>query len=102
MEHIKLPPVNPTAAQELDILKLAAESARVSPKTSVVDISLEEILDSTGSIYKLCNLAAKRALELSEGAPKLVSVESTKLTTLALAEIRAKKVKYKVREKENN
>lgn len=36
------------------------------------EIPLEKLLERVGSMYKLVNLAARRALELSEGSPKLV------------------------------
>ena len=56
---------------------------------------------SEGSIYKLVNLAAKRALEIAEGQPKLVEASaSVKPSTVALNEIadgkiHAKKIKQK-------
>lgn len=62
----------------------------------------ENMLDkSEKSIYKLVNLAAKRALEIAEGQPKLVDDKATvKPSTVALHEIsngkiEAKKVKAK-------
>lgn len=62
----------------------------------------ENMLDkSEKSIYKLVNLAAKRALELAEGQPKLVEDKTgTKPSTIALHEIangkvEAKKIKAK-------
>jgi len=56
---------------------------------------------SEGSIYKLVNLAAKRALELAEGQPKLVEANvAMKPSTVALQEVahgkvQAKKLKQK-------
>lgn len=51
---------------------------------------------SEGSIYKLVNLAAKRALEIAEGQPKLVDVNAAfKPSTVALYEISANKVQAK-------
>ena len=51
---------------------------------------------SEGSIYKLVNLAAKRALEIAEGQPKLVDVSAAlKPSTIALCEISAGKVQAK-------
>ncbi len=48
---------------------------------------------SEGSIYKLVNLAAKRALEIAEGQPKLVNLDvSIKPSTIALHEIAGGKV----------
>jgi DNA-directed RNA polymerase omega subunit len=60
-------------------------------------ISLQELLDkSKGSVYKLVVMAARRALEIAEGMPKLVSADSgTKPSTIALDEIRQGKVKVK-------
>ena len=58
-------------------------------------IPSEGFLDKTGSVYKLCILASKRALELNEGAEKLVKVDSGKLSTIALEEIKQGKIKYK-------
>ena len=48
---------------------------------------------SEGSVYKLVNLAAHRALEISEGQPKLVASRSEeKATEIALREIAEGKV----------
>jgi len=57
----------------------------------------ERLLDkSMGSIYKLVILASKRALEIAEGAPKLVNDDaSVKFSTVALHEIAAGKVEAK-------
>ncbi|MFH0855567.1 MAG: DNA-directed RNA polymerase subunit omega [Candidatus Omnitrophota bacterium] len=57
----------------------------------------EDMLDKSGqSIYKLVNLAAKRALEIAEGQPKLVEDKaSTKPSTVALHEISGGKVEAK-------
>jgi DNA-directed RNA polymerase omega subunit len=68
-------------------------------------VGLERLLDKTdNSIYKLVILASKRALEIAEGQPKLVAVNSTtKPSTVALHEIAEGKVKYKrMKPKENN
>ena len=55
----------------------------------MVYIELEKLLDkSNGSVYKLVILAAKRALEIAEGQPKLVEAHSSvKPSTVALQEI---------------
>lgn len=56
---------------------------------------------SEGSIYKLVNLVAKRALEIAEGQPKLIEANpSVKPSTVALREVaggkvQAKKIKQK-------
>jgi DNA-directed RNA polymerase omega subunit len=60
-------------------------------------VALEDMLDkSDNSIYKLVILASKRALEIAEGQPKLVNVDSSlKPSTIALHEIAKGKVRYK-------
>jgi len=60
-------------------------------------VALEDMLDkSDNSIYKLVILASKRALEIAEGQPKLVDVDSSlKPSTIALHEIAEGKVRYK-------
>ena len=59
---------------------------------------LEDFLKQTPSVYKLVILAAKRAMELNDGAPKLVQVEAAKVSTIALEEIRQGKVAYEAME----
>ena len=63
------------------------------PKTPI-----EELLKQCPSIYKLVVVAAKRAKELAEGAPKLIETDIKKITTIALEEIRQQKVLYKPNE----
>ncbi|MCM8778205.1 MAG: DNA-directed RNA polymerase subunit omega [Candidatus Omnitrophica bacterium] len=63
-------------------------------------VPLEKVLKNVESIYKAVNLASKRAIELNEGAPKLVNVNSTKLSSIALEEIMQGKIKYKKIKKE--
>lgn len=60
----------------------------------MVYVPLEEMLDkSNGSIYKLVILAAKRALEIAEGQPKLIKIaDSVKPSTVALMEISGNKI----------
>ncbi len=65
-------------------------------------VERDKMLDkSEKSIYKLVNLAAKRALEIAEGQPKLVADSAAvKPSTVALHEIadgkvQAKKIKTK-------
>ncbi len=65
-------------------------------------VERENMLDkSERSIYKLVNLAAKRALEIAEGQPRLVDDKADiKPSTIALHEIAegrvwAKKIKAK-------
>jgi len=60
------------------------------------EISLERLLEKTGSIFKLSNMAAARAMELNSGMKKLVDAEpSEKVTTIAIMEIANDKVKLK-------
>ena len=58
-------------------------------------ISIEKLREKTGNIYRLVNLAAKRARELNEAAPKLVDIESKSTILIALAEIAEGKVRCK-------
>ncbi len=63
-----------------------------------VPIALEILLEKTGSMYKLVILAARRALELSEGAPKLVETDpKQKPSLVALREIMEGKVSFRVK-----
>ena len=64
-------------------------------------VAREKLLSSSeGSIYKLVNLAAKRALEIAEGQPKLVDVSSSlKPSTIAIKEIEGGKVILKKQKK---
>lgn len=56
---------------------------------------LEEVVESR---YSLVVLAAKRAKQLREGAPKLIETDSTNPLTVALEEIAAGKVKARMPE----
>ncbi|MEW6100958.1 MAG: DNA-directed RNA polymerase subunit omega [Candidatus Omnitrophota bacterium] len=60
-------------------------------------VALEKLLNKkTDSVYKLVISAAKRALEIAEGKPKLVDINpSAKPSTIALAEISEGKITYK-------
>ena len=64
-------------------------------------IPVEELLkDTRKSLYKLVILASRRALELGAGSEKLVDVNSnTKLTSIALEEIKENKISYKLKDK---
>ena len=58
--------------------------------------SVDDLMEKVGSIYKLCNLAAMRAMELNGGMKKLVDAEpKEKVTTIAIKEIAEDKVKIK-------
>jgi len=59
-------------------------------------VSRDELMKKVGSLYKLCNLAAQRAIELNSGMKKLVDAEpKEKVTTIAIKEIAVEKVKLK-------
>ena len=58
-------------------------------------VPIEELLKRCGSVYKLVILAARRAKEISEGAPALVETPPRKVTSIALEEILQGKVLYK-------
>ena len=62
----------------------------------MIYIPQEELLNRVGSIYKLVILASERALALNNGSPRLVDVKSTKVSTIALLEIKEGKVGYKL------
>jgi len=60
------------------------------------NVSRDELLEKIGSVYKLCNMAAMRAIELNGGMRKLVDAEpKEKVTTVAIKEIAEDKVKLK-------
>lgn len=58
-----------------------------------MNVPIEKLYDKVGSLYKLVTLAARRALELSEGSPKLVEARpNEKPSLIALREILEGKV----------
>jgi len=59
-------------------------------------IPREKIFENGDSLYKVTLIAAKRAIELSNGAQKLIEAGSKKFSTLALQEISQGKVRYKI------
>jgi DNA-directed RNA polymerase subunit omega len=64
-------------------------------------IPSEKLLEKVGSTYKLVNLAARRAMQLSEGEPPLVDLDSKKKPALvALQEISEGKISYRPKGKE--
>ena len=59
----------------------------------------EKLLEKINSVYKLVIIASRRALELSEGAPRLVEMDSKKKPALvALQEIAQGKISFKIKE----
>lgn len=59
------------------------------------EISIEELQKKVGSVYKLANLAAMRARDLNNGAPKLVDIDTKNTILIALAEIAEGKIRWK-------
>lgn len=61
------------------------------------EVEREVLLEKVSSIYKLCNLAAMRAMELNSGMKRLVEADpKEKVTTIAIREIAEDKVKMKI------
>ncbi len=58
-------------------------------------IPVKELLNNCDSVYKLVALASKRALELSDGAKKLIDSNLEKPQLIAIEEIKVGKIKYK-------
>jgi DNA-directed RNA polymerase subunit omega len=63
------------------------------------EISLEELMKKVPNKFKLVLLSAKRARELTAGAPKLIKTNSEKETVIALEEIRQGKIKLEEEKK---
>lgn len=62
-------------------------------------IGIDVLVNKVGSAYKLVTLTARRAIELAEGAPKLVDAPlDQKTINVALQEIAAGKITYKGKE----
>ncbi|MBT9137863.1 DNA-directed RNA polymerase subunit omega [candidate division NPL-UPA2 bacterium Unc8] len=59
------------------------------------EISIEELRKKVGSVYKLVNLAAMRARDLNDGAPKLVNIDTKNTILIALTEIAEEKIRCK-------
>lgn len=60
---------------------------------------IQKLVNKTGSVYKLVILAARRAIELSEGATKLIDASvDAKCTNVAIQEVAEGKVSYKMKE----
>lgn len=60
-------------------------------------VPLEKLMRKDTSLYKLILMAAARANELAQGAQPLVQTSSKKVSSIALEEIGAGKVRYKER-----
>ncbi len=69
-------------------------------RDSIYLIPQEKLMDKTNSTYKLVIMAARRALEISNGSPRLVESNSKeKAPIVALREIAAGKVFIKTKKK---
>jgi DNA-directed RNA polymerase omega subunit len=63
------------------------------------EIPIDELVKKTGSLYKLVLVAARRSIELSEGATKLVEISSdAKVQSIALKEILEDRISYKLKD----
>lgn len=63
------------------------------------DVPIDKLLDKTGSVFKLVILAARRAIELGDGAANLIDAPaSAKVTTVALEEIEEGKITMKTKD----
>ncbi|MBU1912424.1 MAG: DNA-directed RNA polymerase subunit omega [Candidatus Omnitrophica bacterium] len=58
---------------------------------------VEKIFKGSDSIYKITILAARRAVELNNGAKKLIETNTTRFSTIALEEVAAGKITYKTK-----
>jgi len=58
---------------------------------------VEKIFKGSDSIYKITILAARRAVELNNGAKKLIETSTTRFSTIALEEVAAGKITYKLK-----
>ena len=64
----------------------------------MVNADIQLLYNRTNSAYKLVVLAARRAIELSDGAAKLIeSAPDEKVTNIAIHEILQGKISYKVK-----
>jgi len=61
-------------------------------------VKIENLLDKTKSLFKLVTLASRRALELNEGAQRLVEDEGNDPSNIALREIAEGKVSLDINE----
>lgn len=63
------------------------------------DVPIDILLEKIGSVYKLVILASRRAVELNDGAAKLVEANvDEKIPAIALKEILEGKISYKAKE----
>lgn len=66
-----------------------------------MEMPIDKLIDKTGSLYKLVVITSRRAIELGDGAARLVEApKEMKPANVALKEILEDKVTYKEKEKE--
>ena len=64
-------------------------------------VPIEDLLKKVNSSYKLVILASRRTMELNEGGQRLVDLSPrTKISTIALEEIKEGKIGYEETENE--
>ena len=63
-------------------------------------VDIAKLYAQTGSVFKLVVLASRRAIELNEGAAKLIDAPiNTKAMNIAIEEIDEGKITYKINKK---
>lgn len=60
-------------------------------------VPTEELFEKVPSAYKLVILASRRAIDINEGSPKLISTKLERPSQIALEEIRQGKVTFKIK-----
>ncbi|MFH1046450.1 MAG: DNA-directed RNA polymerase subunit omega [Candidatus Omnitrophota bacterium] len=56
-------------------------------------VPIQELLEKTGSLYKLVVMAAHRASDINAGAPRMIEADHEKVTSVALEEIAQDKIR---------
>jgi DNA-directed RNA polymerase omega subunit len=65
----------------------------------MMNADIQQLYNRTGSAYKLVILAARRAIDLSEGAARLIeAAPDEKVTNVAIHEILQGRITYKTKE----
>ncbi len=60
-------------------------------------VKIGELLEKIGSAFKLVLVASRRSNELNSGAPGMVKIDSPKISSVAIEEIRRGLIGYKKR-----
>lgn len=64
----------------------------------MMQIPIEDLLEKVPSVYKLVILTSRRAFDINEGSPVLISTKLEKSSQIALEEIREGKITFKKKE----